>query len=161
MFTVFCQLPKQIIIVVTQPYLMMTFIWTSATRVLDGDPHAWSMSHSRGGCGFALRNCTHGWTRSSRGSGAVIEKDNVDDSWSTSVLFRCANPQCDEIERVDEGEKKKPHYLVTGTISTPHLYKDPSSTCQTILTNDDIPHRLQLARSLIFWRNCVCLGAPT
>ncbi len=31
---------KQAIIVVTQPYLMMTFIWTSATRVLDGDPHA-------------------------------------------------------------------------------------------------------------------------
>ena len=32
--------PEANIYLVTQPYLVMTFIWTSATRVLDGDPHA-------------------------------------------------------------------------------------------------------------------------
>ena len=68
------------------------------------------MSHSLGGCGFALRNCIHGWTRSSRGSGAVIEKDNVDVYWSIFVFSRLANSRCDEVGRVDEGEKKKPHY---------------------------------------------------
>ena len=68
------------------------------------------MSHSLGGCGFALRNCIHGWTRSSRGSGAVIEKDNVDFKWSIFLFCRYANRRCDGIERVDEGEKKKPHY---------------------------------------------------
>ena len=68
------------------------------------------MSHSLGGCGFALRNCIHGWTRSSRGSGAVIEKDDVDFKLEYLFFSRRARPRCVEIGRVDEGEKKKPHY---------------------------------------------------